>query len=209
MSQEELEALWRAFCAGSPTASRRLIDACLLRLVPILRRRFSVLPLETINDAAYDALIELTRNPDRYQPQKGSLLTFLILIGNNKLIDCYRQIRRRREIPVGGSVELALVETNQFKQAEYREPDRYDADTLTPDVQALLEELLPALQDRAAFDLVLHEGRASVAQFATIWGLDHLSPEQQAVLVKQNRDRIMKKVRRKQREFRELLYGEI
>ena len=209
MSQEELNVLWRALCAGSPTAERRLIKACLPRSVPILRRQFADLPLECINDAAYDALMHLIRDPDRYDPQKGSLLNYLIRIGNNKLTDAYRQLRRRREIPVGGSVELALVEANQYREADYREPDCQDPDTLSPDLQALLDELLPDAQDRAAIDLYLQEGRASVAQYAVLWSLDHLPSEQQAILVKQNRDRIMKKVRRKKREFRELLYGEI
>lgn len=209
MSQEELDALWRALCAGSPTAPRRLINACLPRLIPILRRRFSVLPSECIHDAAHDALIELIRSPGGYRPQKGSLLNYLVHIGNNRLIDLYRQIKRQRERYVGGAVELALVEAYQFREADYREPDLYNSDTLPPDLQALLNDLLPDSQDRAAIELVLQEGRATVAQFAVIWGFDHLPPEEQTTLVKQNRDRIMKKIRRKQREFRELLNGEI
>ncbi|MCW3052303.1 MAG: hypothetical protein JWN14_1473 [Chthonomonadales bacterium] len=209
MLREEFDALWRAVRAGNPAAERRLINACFPRLVPILRHRFVVLPVECIEDAAYDALVHLIRDPDRYDPHKGSLLNYLIHIGNNKLIDAYRQLRRRRELPVGGSVELALIETNQYRGADYREPDFYDPGSLPPDVEAFLTELLPDPQDRAAFDLYLQEGRAAVAQYAAIWGLDHLPSEQQETLVKQNRDRIMKKVRRKKREFRELLYGEI
>lgn len=209
MLQEELEALWRGLCAGSPTAERRLINACLPRMIPILRRSISVLPVECVHDAAYDALIDLIRYPDRYHPQKGSLLNYLIHISNKRLIDAYRQMQRRRENYVGGSVELALVEANQFRAADYREPDLYDPDTLPPDLQALITDLLPDPQDRAAIALVLQEGRATVPQFAVIWGFDHLPSEQQTTLVKQNRDRIMKKVRRKQREFREMLYGEI
>lgn len=207
MSNEELTAL-AALQAGDAAAERRLINACLPKLTSILRRRFPVLPSETITDAAVDALLELMQHPDDYDPQLGSLTNYLVHIGNYKLLDALRKLNRRREKYVGGNVELALVEANQFREADYPEPELYDPDTLPPDVQTFLNELLPDQADRKAFAL-LQKGRTSVAQFAAVWKLDTLPPESQATLVKQNRDRILKRVQRKKQEFWRLLHGEI
>lgn len=208
MSDEELIALLPALRAGEPTVARHIINACLPKLTAILRRRFPPLPPETVTDAASDALIEFITSSERYDPQRGSLLNYLVHIGNHKLLDELRKLKRRREISVGGIVELALVEANQFREADYPELSLRDPETLPPEVQALIEEILPDAADREAFALVQLQGRVSVAQFAAIWKFDTLPVEKQTTLVKQNRDRIMKKVQRRQQEFRRLLYGD-
>ncbi len=207
MPTDDLVPLLPALRSGDPAIERRFFNAYLPRLTAILHRHFPIMPEEAVIDAAADALLELMVYSERYDPQMGSLLNYLVHIGEHKLLDELRRLKRRRENYVGGNVELALVETNQFREADYPEPSVQDPDTLPADVQVLLEEILPDTGDREALALVL-QGRTSIDQFAAVWKFDALPSASQAKLVKQNRDRILKKVKRRQQEFRRLLYGD-
>ena len=208
MSVEEIVTLLPALRTGDPSVTRRFVDAYHLKLTAVMRRRFPILPREAVMDGATDALLDLFQHSERYDPQRGSLLNYLIHIAHHKLLDEIRKLKRRKENYVGGIVELALVEANTYREGDYPELEWYDPDVLTADTQELIEEILPDEADRRALALVL-EGRSDTMQLAFIWKLDHLAPDIRTTHVKQNRDRILKKIQRRRQEFRRLLYGEI
>lgn len=206
MAEPDVGAIYQALLRGEPTASRNLVNAFSGQLYAILKHRYSVLSPEAVQDAVHDALLALITRPERFNPARGSLINYLVHIGTNKLNDQLRTFRRRaRELAVGGSVELAEVEANAYGGAgteEWAAPA--GADLRSPEVEALLLEILPDPRDRCIWEFIC-EGRTAVSDFAQMLEIAHLPPEDQRRQVKRHRDRVQKRVLRRQEEFRRLL----
>jgi len=202
----ELLVLHRALLEGDPAASERFATACGPRLRALLKRRHAAMPRELITDAATDAILAFITHPERYRPEMGSVFNYLLHIADNRLRDEWRKLRRRREISVGGSVELALVEANYQGERE-RQPITDDPDALPPEVEALLHDILPDPCDRQIWNLIC-QGHGSTAEFAALLGIAYLPLEEQQAEVKRHRDRIVKRIQRRRQEFRRLLLCE-
>lgn len=205
MATDELLAFLPGLRSGRPDPVRRFFNAAVPSLRALLRRRFPILPVEMIQDAVTDTLLLFRDQHERFQPERGSLLNFLVHIGGHLLLDELRRQKRRKEISVGGNVELELLEAKNYREEAYLEDTWQDADSLPPDVESLLLEVLPDPIDRKILDLS-GSGRHSVADYAAVLGIDHLPPEEQKVRVKRERDRVLKKVQRRREEFRRRLF---
>jgi RNA polymerase sigma-70 factor (ECF subfamily) len=218
VSESELLFIHRALLTGEPTAPRRLVSTCAAPLCSILRRDCLPAPLEVVQDAAHDALLFLIAHPERYNAQQGSVMNFLVHIAHNKLIDKVRVLQRhqKREIREGDReecVELVANETNkgveeQVDNGNWARPEqvceRGATDALSPEIAALLREILPDERDRRLLSLV-GAGRTAVADYAAVLEIMHLSPQEQRVEVKRHRDRVLKRVQRRRKEWEELL----
>ena len=206
MLEREFASIHADMLAGEPTADRALVNACVKPLYAILKRSYSLLPPEVVRDAAHDALIALIRQPEQYDSERGTLLNYLVRIGKNKLADQVRACRRRSgETAVGGVVELAAAEENAYSgegSTAWELPA--GTDLASPEVEALLRTILPDPRDRLVWELIC-DGRTAVAELAVVLGISHLSVEEQRRQVKQHRDRVQKRVQRRQEEFRRLL----
>jgi DNA-directed RNA polymerase specialized sigma24 family protein len=105
---------------------------------------------EAIETAADDALLEYIRHPAKYDATRGSLQTWLIGIGCNRLKDLRRERRRRlsRQIPQGIDLSLyaitappdAAQDADEFEMAQRR--DCLRAAARTPQERALVEAKL-------------------------------------------------------------------
>lgn len=198
--EQDLLTIHQRLLDGSPTAPRELVDTFAERLYRILKRSFSLLPDELVQDGAHDALLALIRNPGMYRKGRGTLANLLVEIGKKKLIDEVRRITRRekRVTTVGGDVELEQEEAKHpLERMEGGEP-------LPREVEMLLREILPDERDRAVWELVC-DGRTPVEEFAAVLGLAHLPYLQMKVEVKRHRDRVVKKVTRRREDFRRYL----
>ena len=86
--QAELHA---SLVRGDPTASARLFEAhCFSPLVERLTYRWKTLGRQELKDQATDSLIGYVSNPQRYDPQRASLLTYLTLDADGDLKNAYR-----------------------------------------------------------------------------------------------------------------------
>ena len=199
---DELPRLHRALLRRDPKAPDRFADACLPRLRSLLKARHAFLPPDLAEDAATDAVLFLLETPERYQPERGSLLNFLLLIATSKLRDRWRKAKREGVDFVGGieNVELRLVETNYYREG-VEQSDRRDPDALPPEMEAELRALLPDPIDRKIADLIMETGRGDVAEYAAVLGIAHLPEGERAAIVKRNRDRVMKKLQRNRAKF--------
>jgi RNA polymerase sigma-70 factor, ECF subfamily len=161
---------------------------------------------EIVMDAAHDALLALIEHPQRYDPALGSLMNYLAHIGNHKVNDQLRSLQRRRdrEDAVGGIVELARVEENNYREGSNTPDHLGESATLASDIERLLYEILPDSRDRQIWELIC-QGRTAVVDYATVLQITHLLPCQQRIEVKRHRDRVQKRVRRQQDRFRRLL----
>jgi RNA polymerase sigma factor (sigma-70 family) len=203
-SDPELHAkLHRDLCNGDPTAPEALVREFLTPLVRILRRRHLVLPREMLVDAASDAIIALIQRPERFQPQRSSLLTFLVTIADRRLIDYLRAMNRRasREVYIGGAQNLGESLVSGEAHASYSVSDVTDA--LPPEIQKLVADVLPDQRDRDLLDLIC-EGRNSIDEYASLLGLNGLPIQEQRAAIKRNRDRVLNRLRRRREEFRRI-----
>jgi RNA polymerase sigma factor (sigma-70 family) len=203
-SGEHLLTLHRRLLDGDPTASRDLFQALNGPLFSLLRQHGVALPREDVEEAASDALLELFAHPERYDLDQGTLLNFLVTIGKRRLIDRLRARKRRpQEISlslVGEDVAQPAGETNQWAEA-WSETDELD-----PDLRELLQEVLPDERDRRMWELVC-QGRTAVVEFAGLLGIADRPPDEQKAVVKRERERVVKRVRRRRQEFARRLWG--
>jgi RNA polymerase sigma-70 factor, ECF subfamily len=202
VSDSELKQIHQDLLAGDPEAPRRLVSACQGRLHSILKRKYAYLPREAVEDAVNDALLALIGRPERYDPGRGSLMNLLVHVGANKLKDHLRAlVRREWEIAAGGPVELERLEANNAQEDAGKEAD---PEGLSPEVEELLQQLLPEPEDRRVWDLVC-AGRTSVEEFSAALEIVHLPCEERKREVKRHRDRVIKKVQRRREDFRKYL----
>jgi RNA polymerase sigma-70 factor (ECF subfamily) len=199
VAESESLFVYRALVAGEPTAPRRFIEMYNGRLYALLRRRYSFLPGEVVRDAAHDALLAVIAHPERYAPEYGSLMNYMVHIGSRRLQDYLRTLRRRldHEVQVE-DVELLSGLTNQETGADG------DPEVLPPEVEALIQEILPDPTDRRVWNLIC-QGRTARADYAEALAVTHLPLSEQELLIKRHRDRVQKRMRRRQDEFRRLL----
>jgi RNA polymerase sigma factor (sigma-70 family) len=189
--------------AGDRWARDRFAVTAGPRLQAILRRDWAGLPPELLADAATDAILFVLEHPDRYRPTNGSLMNFLVHIARRRLQDALRRQERAKKILDAYHVELRLVSANQSRQTDpAASVTASDPDTLPPEIERWLAELFPDPRDRRLWELICQEGRSSTRAFAGILGVTHLPLDTQQRLVKQHRDRILKKVQRRREEFR-------
>lgn len=210
MASADLLSIHRALLNGEPTAPDRLVRTCLARVYRILRRRHPAVPHETIRDAAVDAALALILKPESYDAARGDLLSYLVEIGDHKVIDWLRAIyrRRERELSIGGATELERLEEKGEVVRDSTPIIPYaDRDKLQPDLEAFVESILPDPADRAVLEMVCLD-RADSSAVAEALGIAHLPPQEQKAEVKRRRDRIMKRLTRQRERLRRLYYAD-
>jgi RNA polymerase sigma factor (sigma-70 family) len=189
---------------GEPTASEALARECLMPLVRILRRRHLDVPRDILIDAASDALLSLIQLPDRFDPKRSGLLTFLATVAERRLIDHLRAASRQaaREIYAGSAQELQ-DRTRDIVCADARScyAESAAAEALSEVLETMIAEALPDPKDREILRLIC-EGRQSVEDFAALLGVDGLPPVEQRRAIKRSRDRVLNRLRRRREAFR-------
>jgi len=195
--------------SGDPAALERLVAECGAALERTLHRRHIALPRDMVRDAANDAFLAVVAKPAAFDPQKGSLLNFLVHIADHKLADRLRARSRMlvRETPVGGAAELERLESAGSAVLFYasQTPAR-ELDDLPPEISTWLSDTLPDPRDRKLLSMIC-DGRQSVEDFAAILGIEHLALPEQRAAVKRHRDRILRRLRYRREELRSLYHG--
>ncbi|GEM_PF-791437 len=195
---------------GEPVASRHLVERYYIPLSILLRKHFPFVPNEAVEDAAYDALLAVIQSPQNYDAARSSLLTYLYRIAKNKVVDLFKvQKRTEFEIFVGGTVALAQKEENNYRAEHYSDNMLVwtEGETLPPDITQLIDEILPHPLDRQIWDMIC-EGRKDTNDYAQLLKITHLPLSEQQAEVKRQRERVNKRIRRRQGEFRKRLFGE-
>jgi DNA-directed RNA polymerase specialized sigma24 family protein len=205
MDNDLLIKLHARISMGDPVAPDQLVSECLVPLQASLRRRWFTLPRETVQEAVIDAILSYLQCPHAFDPQRNpSLAAYLKMIASRRLSDAVRKWTRlkRREISVGGIVELDRYETKRTVEAEATALAGEGAsEGLAPELEELLIEILPDPRDRRLLQLIC-QGRQEISVYADILGIGSLSESEQRRTVKQHRDRILKRLIRRREEFR-------
>jgi RNA polymerase sigma-70 factor (ECF subfamily) len=182
--------------ARDPTAAADLAAFTLQPLVRSLRAQFPRVDLHTIEEVAIDVILDLAEQPERFDPARSSLRTYLRMAAQGDLKNWLRSERRR------GSHVLPMVDVDLSARAGKRLVDG------TPDPAAVLasQDIVSAetlALVRASFSdvewdvvLLMTEGERRTATYARILGLAEQSEIAQARAVKRVKDRLLKRLQR-------------
>lgn len=151
-----------------------------------------------VETAADDALLSFLERPDRFDATKLSLLRYLAMSARGDLKNAVqREARHASRRVLLEVVELRPPGGNDA-QTELELPGGLSAEEL---LRRLHERVTDPL-DRRALALII-DGVRETPAYARIWGFTHLPMAEQRQLVKLNKDRLEKQVRRLGRQIRD------
>jgi len=78
---------------------------------------------QDVEECVADAFIQLWEHPEKFQPEKGKLKSYLCILVRSRAIDRYRSLRLRETIPLETEVfdELAGLQENLIRQETRKE----------------------------------------------------------------------------------------
>ncbi len=190
VEREVQDRLHAEVYAGDPTAPSRVFTVLLGPLIDWLSFRWrNERDAERVRDFAIDSIIGYLESPQRYDPARASLLTYLRLDAHGNLLNDHARRHRQRERRKKAGVELD-------DEARNSSIDEYPSEREEPDLKLSdVREALPDERDRRAVFLMLEEER-STETFVEVWELTDLPPQQRAAEVKRNKDRVKARLRR-------------
>jgi RNA polymerase sigma-70 factor (ECF subfamily) len=184
--------------AHHPTASDELADAYLESLVVWLGEIHPNVAEEIRVEAAEDAVLALIRNPESYSPMLQTLEVYLRMSARGDMLNALakEQRRKKHEAPCD-SVE-DLVEAGKHKghdddpalSLRVAEESQNTLNSIPDSVRQRLSET-----DLCALQLVL-DGERRNTVFAELYGLLHLSADEQTRTVRRHKDRLKKMLKR-------------
>ena len=154
--------------------------------------KFGTVDEQILQSCVCDSLIEFAGHPERYQPKKSALKSYLILdIKRNILNAIDKDSRRKNKI-----VELSSKHGNNNEDAETP-----DEDINTVSLRQRIEEYFKSvfnepLDQRLAWMIVIERARETSA-YTHLLDIQHLSAAEQKDEVKKYKDRIGAQLRRK------------
>lgn len=186
---------------GRLVAGDRVAPAELFGMVvPELARRLSdrwqsLRGTDAVHDAAVEVFVGYLKAPERYDPERSTLVGWLQFQAQGDLTNDYRSPRLsfdQRRVAVAG---LDLVEElARTRKSAHVTVDAYPSDEETGRLRLVLAVVDDPI-DRALLGLII-DGDRSTAAAAAVLGIDHLPEADQVRVVKQHKDRIKVKVRR-------------
>ena len=191
--QAALLRLHNRLLARDPVATEEIFSLVAPELEKHLRIRFPSLAPGVDPDiylsAVFDALTDYFKNPEKYDPAKSGLMTYLRLACRGDMQNLLRKESRH----TSGRTSLESVE---FSLSDGNDAYETVADTL--DSQRLIADLTRGMtaDERAVFTLMT-EGERSTQAAAEAMNIGHLSPGERAKRVKRVKDRIKKRIQRK------------
>jgi len=198
-SNDELLALHQALVNGAADAPALLAE----KLVPILRAKLAPLNAKLTDPQIVESAIGHTvatylREPERWDPSRGPLASYLAMDAEgdvkNELTKYSREIARS-DVGQGAFVELAASDRNDVVEEEALDGlDPFDRSPAQVEAaRELLRQLSP--RDHELAQMVV-DGVRSYTAWAEILGVGHLPLDVQKREVKQQKDRIKKKLER-------------
>ena len=193
---DRVRALHVRLVAGDRVASGQLAEVLLPELADRLGRQWPTLAgTDAVHDAAVEVLVAYLRDPERYDPSRSNLVSWLQMQAHGDLTNDYRSPKRSFH-----QRRVALMREGVEGEDFARKLRLVRSDDYPSDVQRdAVDQALGALdddRDRRLLALLL-DGETSTAAAADILGLSHLPVDEQQTEVKRNKDRIKAKVKRR------------
>ncbi len=180
-------ALHARLLVGEVSARTKISEVFLPLLIAGLGRRFPRLAdPHLVDTAAADALMSYFRQPQKYDPDRGSLIGYLYLNACGRLLNSLKHHRRLAALhhPVDqieavagdGNPENRLIEEASM-------------------VMRQIDALVSAPDDREMIALMM-DGVRDTSAYAEALGIEYLPAVEQAIIVKRHKDRLKAILRR-------------
>jgi RNA polymerase sigma-70 factor, ECF subfamily len=204
MGSDEYDAerkLHKRLLNGDVTASAEIAERLLFSVIRLLRYRYQDLDDPHLVDmAVHQAFISYFYHPQRYNPAKSSLTTYLLMSADGDLRNFIHNHKFLFQLSMdtsnGDDEEQAIVVADDF-DLETEVLNRLST------VWPRLRDYLPDPVEREVVWLMLDNIRET-AIYADVLGLQDVPATEQQAIVKRHKDRLRKKLRRlmNQAEFR-------
>jgi len=182
-----------------PTAFLNAYDFLLDVLCDIIQHKYSNQPYEDCEDSVVEALQNYFQHPAQYDPAKASLITYLQMAADGDMRNLITKQKRREKHET-----ISLDDDEQFDVADRLAGGNIDQQSESveeqverllamPRIESLLADLKP--QDRQILMLIADRER-DTGIFAEVLGIAHLGTEEQRKIVKREKDRLLKSLRR-------------
>jgi hypothetical protein len=195
--QAAARALYARLRDGDPVASSELAEIYLDWLADWLARVYPSTDPHDCTTAAEDALLDLIHHPERYQPERSSLASYLRRAAKGDLFNRWRheQIHRERRVALE-VVELLPVRGNYLRD-ERAEPGRRLEEEeavaeLSARIPAVVLDRLTEAEARAW--AIWRTGERRTAPLAVALGYGDRPPAEQRQEVKRFKDRLRKRI---------------
>lgn len=182
---------------GDPVAAAEIAELLLPLLVPYLKQKFaSIDDPHLVEDASHQALMGYILNPNRYDPTKSNLLTYIRLVAYRDLLNLVNSEKRHRNV-----ISIGEYVADDAQQSEYtiEIADEYEleADVIARVItDQRLRSWIPDETDLRVIFLMMENVRETEA-YVVLLGLTHLPVSEQEKIVKQHKDRLKKLLRRR------------
>jgi len=192
--------LHQRLLAGDVTASAEIAEAYLPPLVAHLQTHNpGVDDPHLPATAAIDALQNYLQRPEQYNPEKGSLEAYLRMAASGDLKNALSKQARERQNEGGERiVELDAPGAEYQVEANAGPSVEEQVEIRASPVWRRIREWVPDPVDQQIVQLMVEKVRKTSA-FARVLGITHLSPEEQAEIVKRHKDRLKKRLQRHMR----------
>jgi RNA polymerase sigma-70 factor (ECF subfamily) len=194
---DSAEILHQKLLGGDPVASGKIADLFLPMLVAGLNRKFHNLSdPHLVSHAVADALLTYLAQPQKFDPQRGKLFTYLWISAQSDLLNHLAGERRHASLKVDEKfVELPAIHAVSKTEVEHDPETELLLAEEASLIQMEINDIISDECDRKAVALML-DGVRDMAPFAEILGITDKSAEEQALLVKRTKDRIKIALRR-------------
>lgn len=146
--------------------------------------------VDVARDAALEAVLAYREKPERYDPRKVHLFTYIMAVAKNKAVDRLRSIRAE------GQREKKRADVELLLRTPKDEMEKVETYVRVKQLVDLLEEGGRLNErDQAILRLVLI-GEKSTEEVAKVLRLPPMSKEDQQLEAKRHRDRLMKLLER-------------
>ena len=181
-----------------PTAFSELCELALTHLVDFLYNCFPQSDIHLRTTAAIDCLLDYQTHPDRYDPDRLPLFSYLRMAVRRDMLNAID--KQRRHESHFASLEDPTV-TLYLDEQGSNDPQNDLDDWLQEHTTLSLNEILTSL-DAKLDDLekeilfLMLEGTRESSAYYKILGVSHMETDKARKIVKMAKDRVMKKIQR-------------
>jgi DNA-directed RNA polymerase specialized sigma24 family protein len=201
-SRDQATAIHQRLLAGDRVASADLADAYFAWLAAWLARVNRGAEPHQCDTAAGDAILDLIKRPEAYDPARLGLEAYLRMAAKRDLQNLWSRERRHRqrrvdlaavEVSPDAGKYLADEDDNPARIAERREEDMANASRLAPRLASAADGLTAG--EARALEL-LRQGERKTGPYAVALGIGHLPVAAQRQQVKRVKDKLKKRLER-------------
>lgn len=186
-------AILESLLRKEDTALAMLYEAYANDLFNYFKIKFVTVDVQILQSCVCDSLIEFAGHPERYQPKKSALMSYLILDINRNILNAIdKDSRRKNKI-----VELSSEHGNNREEAAGTHGEDINTVFLKHQIEEYFKSVFNDPLDQSLAWMIMIEKTRQTSAYANLLELHHLSAAEQKAEVKKHKDRISAQLRRK------------